>query len=229
MCGRLTLSSDYKKVESLLEKKMNVDQIDYFNDLFPNYNGAPTQFFPVLANSNDESHFSFMKWGLIPFWAKDEKIAYKTINARAESVMEKPSFRAAFSKRRCLIAVDGYYEWKKESADKQPYRICLEDESVFALCGLWERWKKPGTESILETFTIITMPSSGPLSSIHDRMPLSISEKLFEVWLTNEFSKKDWEEFFREHSTLFSNFYKVSKSVNYVRNNFPELIERTDG
>ncbi|TVR83358.1 MAG: SOS response-associated peptidase [Saprospirales bacterium] len=226
MCGRLTLSSDYTKIEEQLGLTMDGEQIDVYNRNFPNYNGAPTQLFPVLAQSYDENHLHFMKWGLIPSWAKDHRIGYKTINARAETAMVKPSFRQAFTKRRCLIAVDGYYEWKNEDSAKQPYRICKEDQSVFALCGLWEKWIKPGTNLPIETFTIITMPSRGKISSLHDRMPLSISKEHFELWLRTEFQSSEFEEFLEHCSNVFTFYYRVSKSVNSVRNNSPELIER---
>jgi len=125
-----------------------------------------------------------MKWGLIPSWAKDESIGYKMINARAETLAEKPSFRKALEQRRCIIPADGFYEWWKEpdGKSKTPMRIVLKDRSIFGLAGLWERWKSPDGEEVL-TYTIVTTTPNSLLESVHNRMPVILTREAEDLWL----------------------------------------------
>jgi putative SOS response-associated peptidase YedK len=131
---------------------------------------------------------SIQRWGLVPHWAKDIKIGYKMINARSETILEKPSFRTAFKKRRCLIPADGFYEWKKEGADnkaKQPFHFGMKDDSLFAFAGIWEQWKSPeGT--VLETCAILTTTPNELVADVHDRMPVILPPTQYELWLSAE-------------------------------------------
>jgi len=177
MCGRFTLfvvGVDLAEVMGL----------DAPVDLKPRYNIAPGQeVLAIRAGAKAQREPCFLHWGLIPSWAKDSKIAYKLINARGETVHEKPSFRAAFSKRRCLLAADGFYEWQGQGKRKQPYHIRMKTGSAFALAGLWERWEPEGGDPV-ESCTIITTAPNALLEPIHDRMPVILPPEHHEIWLT---------------------------------------------
>jgi putative SOS response-associated peptidase YedK len=179
MCGRfLQLSS-----RDELARLFGFETADDVPDLFPRYNVAPTQ--PVAAVRLDDGRraFAALKWGLIPSWAKDAKIAYSCINARAETVAEKPAFRAAFKARRCLVPASGWYEWQATGAkQKQPYHFRPRDGRPFAFAGLWERWRGQG-EAPVETCTIITTEANAVSRPVHDRMPVVLSPGDFAAWL----------------------------------------------
>ncbi len=180
MCGRFTLAVD------------PADLIDAFGldpnaspDLAvvgPRYNIAPTQAVAVVPNTAPR-HLEVMRWGLIPSWAKDPKIGSSLINARGETVAEKPSFRSAFKRRRCLILADGFYEWKKEAGGgKTPYFIQMADERPFAFAGLWEVWR-PADGSELPTCTIVTTTPNSVMAQLHDRMPVILAPEQYDIWL----------------------------------------------
>lgn len=177
MCGRFTLT-------------LNPDQLQMaFNlsepppaDLAPRYNIAPSQAVAVIANGTSRK-LEFFKWGLIPSWAKDPKIGNRLINARAETLAEKPSFRAALKKRRCLILADGFYEWKKEGKTKTPMYLRLKEGEPFAFAGLWETWKSPDDE-LIKSCTIITTEPNALVKKIHDRMPVILPAKAYDLWLS---------------------------------------------
>ena len=166
MCGRYRLA---RKKEILAE----VFDVGDDDDWSPRYNIAPSQSVPVVRQdaTRPVRSFSLMRWGLIPFWAKDAKAGYKMINARAETIAEKPAFREPLLSRRCLIPADGFYEWSKYSKGKSPFCFTLADDSVFAFAGIWDRWKNPERE-LVETCSIITTSANALLSDIHDRMPV---------------------------------------------------------
>lgn len=166
MCGRFILHVPWSELVALYRIH------DSGLNLRPRYNIAPTQdVLAVRLDAAGEREAVNLRWGLVPFWAKDEKIAYSTINARAETVASKPTFREAFKRRRCLIAADGYYEWKKfEPKVKQPYRITLMPERPFSFAGLWERWEN--VEKVIESCTIIVTEANDLTRDIHDRMPV---------------------------------------------------------
>lgn len=185
MCGRFTLT-------------VNPDQLQdafggfIFPETFaPRFNIAPSQ--PVLAIPNDgKNQADFFLWGLIPSWAKDPSIANKLINARGETLGEKPSFRGSYKYKRCLIPVDGFYEWQsaEDGKTKTPHYIYMKDHSPFALAGLWEEWQSPGGD-LLRTCTIITTSPNELMASIHNRMPVILSHSLFERWLDPSPRKPD--------------------------------------
>lgn len=180
MCGRYTLTVD---PADLIEAfGLNPDASPDLGELGPRYNIAPTQAVAVIPNTSPR-HVEVMRWGLIPSWAKDPKIGNSLINARGETVAEKPSFRSAFKRRRCLIPADGFYEWKKEAdGAKVPYFIRLADERPFAFAGLWEVWAPIGGSEI-PTCTIITTSANDIMAPIHDRMPVILAPEHYDTWL----------------------------------------------
>ena len=168
MCGRFT----QRKTEKQLVTRFPVTEILF--DTSPRYNIAPTQYIPAIVQADSRQLVGF-RWGLIPSWAKDAKIASNLINARSETLEEKPSFRTPFQKRRCLIPTDGWYEWKKEGAGKQPYFFHRRDDELFAFAGLWEEWKSPEGE-LIQTCTIITTEANELAADFHHRMPVILRQ-----------------------------------------------------
>ena len=222
MCGRFTLRTEHKLLVEQFASAIAPD-----DQLRIRYNVAPTQGVATLRVTESDRQLSLLHWGLIPSWAKDAKIGYRMINARAETVAEKPSFRSAFKKRRCLVLSDGYYEWKK-STDckdrKQPYYIRMEDELPFAFAGLWERWERG--EQPLESCTIITTDANEITRNIHDRMPVILRPENYDTWLDPEFEDQDELQSMLvpyENDNLVT--VPVSTTVNSPRNDVPECIK----
>src|SRR3954463_5093131 len=151
----------------------------------PNYNAAPTDALPVVRLDRDgRRSLDLLRWGLIPWWAKDPKIGARCINAMAETVATKPAFRDAFNRgQRCIVPVDGFYEWQKRPGGKQPYAIVGADGKPLALAGLWERWKEPESGQAVQTFTIITGPPNELVAPIHNRMPVILPPSTWRLWL----------------------------------------------
>lgn len=179
MCGRFSLSTDKDDLQS----RFGIDPTGIL--LKPRFNIAPSQLHPVVVVEDDKRVLRMMKWGLVPPWSADPKIGYRMINARAEGVDTKPSFRSAFKRRRCLIPAAGFYEWAKpDKKTRIPYYIRLKSKELFAFAGLWELWG-PGK---LETFTIITTEANELVAQIHDRMPVILREKDEGTWLDPEMS-----------------------------------------
>lgn len=178
MCGRFTLTQEAGEVQ------LNLGLKEMPPDWEPRYNIAPSQKVAVIKNSKIRK-LEWLRWGLVPFWAKDDQIGNKLINARAETIEQKPSFKYAFEKRRCLILADGFYEWKKMAGGKigtVPYYFSLRNRELFAFAGLWESWKtKDGME--LQTCSIITCEANDIVSSIHNRMPVILTQENLWDWL----------------------------------------------
>lgn len=185
MCGRFALSIKTKNIENL------VPGLKVGGELKPRYNIAPSQDAPTIFNTGDYE-LSTSRWGLIPFWSKDIKIGVKLINARAETVAEKPAFKNAFNKRRCLIVADGYYEWKNipGANKKAPYYIRLKTGEAFTFAGLWEKWKSLEGKTIVSS-TIITTEPNSYLSDIHNRMPAILLPSDRELWLNPDNVEKN--------------------------------------
>jgi putative SOS response-associated peptidase YedK len=184
MCGRFTLRASPHQLALVFPGEIP-------QDLAPRYNIAPTQ--PVAAVRADAAgpHFVQLRWGLVPSWAKDAASGARMINARAETVAEKPAFRAAFRRRRCLVLADGYFEWQKLEKAKQPYLIHFRDDRPFAFAGLWERWQPPDAAAPLETCTILTTEANDRTRPIHDRMPVILSPPDFAMWLDPNLPQAD--------------------------------------
>ena len=191
-------------------------------DLPISYNIAPSQ--EVLAirynPENKQRSLDSLRWGLVPYWAKDEKIGFKTINARAETVDSAYSFRSAFKKRRCLIPTDGFYEWKKVIGGKIPYSIGMKDDSPFVFAGLWEGWLNPETDEWLRTCTIITGEPNELVAEIHTRMPVILPRETHDRWLFGEAGK----EVLRPFPAKAMKIWRISTRVNKPENNDPGLL-----
>jgi putative SOS response-associated peptidase YedK len=178
MCGRYTLSSPVEVIADLFE--IAYPSLPHS----PRYNLAPTQEAPValVREPGAPRTLEALRWGLIPYWAKEASIGNRMINARAESVADKPAYRYSFKKKRCLVPTDGFYEWKKEGKAKQPYLIRRHDRQPFAFAGLWSSWRNP-EGSLVETFTILTTDANTEIRELHDRMPVVVARPDFGLWL----------------------------------------------
>jgi len=219
MCGRFTLRTSPRSVADAF----GLNDVPLFE---PRYNIAPTQ--PVAAIQLQDGHrqLSFLRWGLIPSWADDPSIGNRMINARAEGVADKPSFRSAFKKSRCLIVADGFYEWKKLDKSKQPYYIKLQDECPFAFAGLAEHWHR-GDQTI-DSCTIITTDPNELMVGIHDRMPVILPPDAYDLWLDPEFQDKEkLLSMLRPYPAEGMVAYPVSTIVNSPRNENPACVEPT--
>ncbi|WP_013324752.1 SOS response-associated peptidase [Gloeothece verrucosa] len=209
MCGRFTLTHSAATIGDNFNLPLALE-------LNPRYNLAPTQ--PVLTmvqELNSPREWKKMRWGLIPSWAKDLKIGNRLINARAETVSEKPSFKSAFKHRRCLIIADGFYEWKKEGASKQPYYFQTLEAQPFAFAGLWETWKSPAAELIISC-TIITTTANDLVQPIHERMPVILPKKSYDQWLDPTLT--DLEELQSVLKPFSSQEMKAAPVSNLVNN-----------
>ena len=220
MCGRFTQLISWQDLHDLYE-------LVYFPDLDSTparYNGAPTQDFAVCRLNNDGNRSGTMlRWGLVPFWAEDTKIGSRLINARAETIHSKPSFRSAFRSRRCLVPVNNWFEWRSTGGRKQPWLIRSEEESILTLAGLWESWSKEG--DTIETFTLITTQASPELSDVHHRQPAIIAPSDFEQWLDVSTKQDQLKELVLRPRVSGFITHPVSLEVNNVRNNGPQVIE----
>lgn len=216
MCGRFTLTDNIVQLQAFFEFHFN-------EEMTPRYNVAPGQNILTIVSDGTARTGKNMKWGLIPSWAKDEKIGYKMINARGETLEEMPSFKHAFQRRRCLIAADGFYEWKKTDSGKQPYRFVMKDRKPFAFAGIWETWTK-GSQ-LLTTCTIITTGPNDVTKDVHDRMPVILPADTYEAWLDPKFQQiKELKELFRPYPAEKMEKYAVSTLVNSAKNELPDLI-----
>jgi putative SOS response-associated peptidase YedK len=218
MCGRYTLRTPIDVLAEGFEIQ------EYPSSITPNYNVAPTQEVAGLVEEEEKRKLEMFHWGLIPSWAKDPAIGNKMINARAETVSEKPSFRSAFKKRRCLILADGFYEWQKTDDGKQPYYIKMEDDSPFAFAGLWEFWDKYGEE--IRSGTIITTDANDLMNEIHHRMPVILHPEDYGLWLDPDFDEKEaLTALLKPYPSDAMEAYPVSRRVNKPANNEPSVLE----
>ena len=226
MCGRFTLTLD----QEALSAAYGVERL--LIDHSPRYNIAPTQDVTVLLGGEGGRRIEEFRWGLIPSWAKDSSIGNRMINARSETVAEKPSFRAAWKhRRRCLVLADGFFEWKKPDqghGPKQPYWIQMEDRRPFGFAGLWERWKGNGEE--IRSCTILTGPPNELLRPIHDRMPVILGHpEEWDTWVDPEVPPEEMEGMMRPFSADEMRASPVSSYVNRPGNEGPECVERVEG
>jgi putative SOS response-associated peptidase YedK len=189
------------------------------------FNIAPTQLAPVVrGDANGNRELAMLRWGLVPFWAKDLAIGNRMINARCETLAEKPSFRHAFRARRCLVPATGFYEWTGEPGHKIPHAITVSDQPLFAFAGLWESWRdksKPDSPPV-ETYTLVTTAANGPLSAIHDRMPVILPSGEHEAWL--KAPPEEAARLLRPYADGPMRERIVSTRVNNPRNEAPDLL-----
>jgi putative SOS response-associated peptidase YedK len=217
MCGRFTLTADL----SVLQE--NFPFVEMPEGMQPRFNIAPTQ--PVAVVPNDgRNRLDFFVWGLIPSWAKDPSIGNRLINARAETLLEKPSFRNAFRRRRCLVLADGFYEWRQAERGKTPMYIRLDGGKPFAFAGLWESWNAPDGSNVLSC-TIITTEPNDLMATIHNRMPVILPAQAYSTWLeAGETDTKNLIELLKPYPSTEMQAYPVSPLVNSPNNDVPEVI-----
>jgi putative SOS response-associated peptidase YedK len=184
------------------------------------YNCAPGQELAVILNE-DPGTLNFFRWGLIPFWAKDPSIGNKMINAKSETITEKPSFRSSFRSRRCLVPATGFYEWRKDR-EKIPYHIGLRDGSPFSMAGIWDRWTSPDGE-IVNSFSILTTTPNEKMAMIHDRMPVILHPESEEIWLGKS-GEKELMELLKPFPSGQMTAIPISRLVNPVRNDQPGIL-----
>jgi len=224
MCGRYSRRWDKQRIAEAFQAG-NVDGLVY--EAEPSYNVAPQTMQPVVRLDADTGarELAQMRWGLIPFWAKNTKMAYSTINARAETITTSPIYREAVKRRRCLVPADSFYEWQKlDAKTKQPYAIALKDQEIFAFAGLWETWKDPAADLSLQTFTIITTDPNELMEPFHDRMPAILDPRDYERWLAPADTAHLPIDLLRPYPSEKMKAWKVSSRVGNVRNNDPDLL-----
>ena len=228
MCGRFTQRMTWRELHE------RMDLIGSPLNLRPRYNVAPSQDVAVVRTADDGRTLAMLRWGLIPAWAREPNIGYKLINARAETAAEKPSFRAAWRHRRCLIPADGFYEWKREGKTRQPWLFGLGDGAPFAFAGLWERWTVPADTALtgslaerspgdaVETCTILTTAANGTVAPVHGRMPVILPEDAYGPWLAGE------EVPLAPYPADGMTAHPVSTLVNRPANDDPACVEPVD-
>ncbi len=220
MCGRFT----FQPTEAVYERFQLSSRLD---SLVPRYNIAPGQMVPVII-ANSPRRVVLMRWGLIPHWAKDEKTAYKMINARVETLTQRPAFRGLLSHNRALVPACGYYEWQGEGRDKTPYYIHPQDLQYIAFAGLYDVWQRPDGED-LYTFTIITTDADPFMARLHNRMPVILARELEDARLDPELTKaQDVLDPLSRSTGLELDAYPVSRLVNKPSHDSPALIQRVE-
>jgi len=221
MCGRFALAATPEELANHFNLKRKVV-------IAPHYNIAPSQ--PVLIVKSGAYGYtlSAVRWGLIPSWSKDEKVGYKLINARAESLQEKPSFRDAFKSRRCLVPAIGFYEWKQDGKRKQPYFVKMKNGGLFAMAGIWESWQSPKGETV-ESCAMITTDANTIVAKLHDRMPVILPKDCYGIWLDSTREGFPFPEYMRPYDPFKMTAYPVSSMVNDVMNEVEGCIRRVEG
>jgi len=217
VCGRYAFFSPAESVRKLFDVEVPLE-------IAPRYNIAPTQYVPVVRQGGEHGRqLAMLYWGLVPFWAKDKAVGNRMINARAESLAEKPSFRNALRKRRCLVLADGYYEWRSQGGARQPYFIHRRDGQPFAMAGLWERWEKEG--EVLESCTIVTTEANAFMRPLHHRMPVILPVDAQATWLAvNMALDSELTGLLQPPPDDMLSAHPVSTRVNNPRNEGPDLL-----
>ncbi len=223
MCGRFTLITNAQLLSRIL-------QLNRTPEVEARYNIAPTQ--PVAAvrvfSESGEREMDLLRWGLIPFWAKDEKIGTRMINAKAETVFDKPAFRLAARRRRCLIPADGFYEWQKKGKEKFPFYIHMKDEKPFCFAGLWEQWNS-GSKEAIESCTILTTDANDLVQPLHNRMPVIVPSDNYDLWLDPEIEEQDKvAPLLSPYPSAPMTAYRVNQEVNNAAFDDPKCIQELE-
>lgn len=219
MCGRFTQQRPASELADIFAAEP-------LADLGARFNVAPTDDALVVVQREERRAIVAYRWGLVPHWASELKSGSKMFNARAETLPTSPAFRAAFKRRRCLVPVDSFYEWKREGTIRQPYRVVRQDGLPIALAGLWAGWKDPATEQVRRTFTIVTTKANDALADLHDRMPVIIPDTAWATWLAPEAAEPgELNALLEPTDAVPLDIYAVHRHVNDVRRDGPELIE----
>jgi putative SOS response-associated peptidase YedK len=227
MCGRYVRRSDEQKIAELFAIHGPV-----IPDFGPSWNVAPQTFQPIvrLNRESGEREIVLMRWGLIPYWAKDPSIGLRTINAKAETITTAPAFREAIKHRRSLVPADAFYEWQKlDAKTKQPFAIALKSKEPYAFAGLWEKWKDPKVDADLLTFTVITTDPNKVVQPMHDRMPVIIPAKDYDRWLQPGDPERPPIDLLRPFDADQMTAWRVDKAVGNVKNDRADLMEPASG
>lgn len=220
MCGRFTQERPTSDLADIFEAE------DLVNAAGGRFNVAPTDEAAVVVQREDRRAITAFRWGLIPHWADNPKIGSRMFNARAETLASSPAFRDAFRRRRCLIPVDSFYEWRREGTIRQPYRVIRTDGAPLALAGLWSGWRDPESDEVRRTFTIVTTTPNALMRSIHDRMPVLVPAEAWAIWLDPALPDPgELNGLLVPAPDGALEAYAVSRAVNSVRNDGPGLIE----
>jgi putative SOS response-associated peptidase YedK len=215
MCGRFAFYSPSEATAALFGASGTVP-------VEARYNIAPTQYIAAVRNDEEGAReLTMLRWGLVPFWAKDPSIGNRMINARAETVAEKPAYRAAYRHRRCVVLADGFYEWHREGSVKTPYYICAADGRPFAFAGLWENWISKVSDESIQSATLLTTAANDFMASLHHRMPVVVRAESADRWLAGD---DDALEYALEHTPALK-AWAVDRRVNNARNEGADLIE----
>jgi putative SOS response-associated peptidase YedK len=216
MCGRYRLSA-VERIEEQFEAEQT-------QELCPRYNIAPSQPVPIVRQQGPRRSVAVVRWGLVPFWAKDGSIGYKMINARSETVMQRPAFRNCFFTRRCLIPADGFYEWSKLQKEKRPFHLGMTDNSVFAFAGLWDSWRAPDGIP-LESCTILTTTPNSLVADLHNRMPVILPRDQYEMWLSAPPSDAArLANVLKPFDSSLMKRYEVSSLINSPKNDSADCV-----
>ncbi len=217
MCGRYTLAVAAERLATRFAAPQPIE-------LTPRYNIAPTQLAPVVRASATGREIVLLRWGLIPAWATDPAIGARMINARSETALEKPAFRTAFRRRRCLIPASGFYEWQTTAAGKQPFYFTPVGDDLMAFAGLWEQWRAPDG-AVIESYAILTTTASAEVAPIHERMPVIITADVTDLWLDPATDPGRLLAYCQQPAPIALRCYPVSSAVNNARNDHPALIQ----
>jgi putative SOS response-associated peptidase YedK len=223
MCGRFMQERPVSDLAEIFDAEPLVDEPG------SRYNIAPTDEAIVVVERDDRRALTSYRWGLIPHWAPDARIASRTFNARAESIASMPAFRDSFRRHRCLVPVDAFYEWCREDGVRQPYRIFRSDGRPLALAGLWAGWKNPDTDEVRRTFTIVTTTPNAVVAELHDRMPVIVPDEAWARWLDPQPAEPGELRALLEPSDAVElEIAPASRLVNDVRNDGPQLLLALD-
>jgi putative SOS response-associated peptidase YedK len=217
MCGRYTLTKTGNTIQSHFA--FMAENIAHKQ----RYNIAPTQTAPVVMIRENKRECLLMRWGLVPSWAKDEKFGSRMINARAETIREKPSFKDSFKTKRCLVPTDGFIEWENIGGEKRPHYITLQNKGLFAFAGIWSEWKKGG--GLLSTFSIITTHCNSLVQPIHPRMPVILSHEDYDTWLDASSETNALQSLLTPFSSDRMQRMKISRAINSAKNNRADCLQ----
>lgn len=222
MCGRYNLITDAEALVDFFEIEQTLFDV---SELHPRYNIAPSQDVPIVRDTGKGRELALARWGLVLHWSREEKPKYSTINARAETVAEKPTYREAFRRKRCLIPATGFYEWTREGDQKTPHHIQLPEGSIFAFAGLWDYWEREGAG--FDSCSIIVTGANETMQPIHERMPVILDPAQYNTWLAaDQFNRAQLESLLVSYTGELK-IYPISRLVNSPKNDDPRCIEQT--
>lgn len=220
MCGRYTLVKPIRSIVTHFKAKTRQ------HDFKERYNIAPSQIVPIIIQDDGYRRICFLRWGLIPHWAKDESVGMKTINARAETISEKPSFSDSFKNKRCLVPADGFFEWARNTKEKFPKYINLKSNELFGMAGLWAEWNRNGES--FKTFSIVTTKANDLLGKVHHRMPVILSSQNYLKWLNPDTSSNQLKSLLLPFPSERMKIRSISKFVNSAKNDSPDCLNRSE-